>query len=93
MCRALSTASIPTMVMPSLVSQSRSASNALVVVTNVRTSLRRRLPAVGTRIHAFRSALPMSIPPHRSWMRSIKPSPAAEFDQVAVQGNQQVEEV
>src|SRR4029077_7312573 len=70
-------ASTTTRLTCSATSQSRSSSNALVVVAKVRISCRRdRLPfGLGVRTHALRSFLPISKAAHRSCKSSIETPP------------------
>ena len=57
---------MPTTVICCSANQSRNRSGSPVVVANVLVSWRRRPRGSGTRTHAFRSALPISMPAHRS---------------------------
>jgi hypothetical protein len=66
--------SITTSVTPQRRSQSTSASTSRLVVPKLRTSCARRpaLASDGTRIHASRAALPMSIPHTRSRYSAVR---------------------
>src|SRR3954451_4330896 len=77
---------MPTTATPASISQSRNSSSASVVVANVRTSCRRPPRGPATRTHAFRSALPMSNPAHRSNTVSI-PAPSHDHDEATVRGS------